>query len=339
MSFYLFLIFIISYFLHFPDRLPFLATIRFDFTLGLLILISLFIEGRFRQTVRANTTSKYLFFFMAYILLSLPFVTWPGSVLRYHLPYWGKAAALFVFFVGSVQTTAQLRLIVFVFLGCQAFRIVEPMVLHITTGYWGDVAYSTVAGGFYALDRLSGAPHDIVNPNQLAWVAVSTVPFLYYLFWQGGRQLRILFLAVSPILVACLLLTGSRSGLLCFILVFSALIYHSKKRLSSLFTVALVVVPVLIFSIATLSDDMKVRYLSIVDRAQVGGDTATARLNALYKQLETISRNPFFGNGLGTSREVNWNVGEGAHKLLTTCILKLCKKLESLGSYYFRSTS
>ena len=306
MPIFLFLVFIASYFLHLPARLPVLAAVRFDLVLSLLVLASGLLsspacDDRFKIPV-----SRRLLLFLAYILISLPLVTWPGSVVRFHLLPWIKVALFLVLLLLTVKTTKHLKLVMLVFVGCQVFRVLEPLYMHITTGYWGDIAYSR--GGHYALERLSGAPHDIVNANQYAWVIVTVFPFLYYFLGYAGNVFRFLLLCIAPFMSYALLLTGSRSGLVCLLFTVLAIVWVSENRKKALTLAIVLFIPLSVYAATQLSDAMFTRYLSLVDSTVVGADTAQGRINASISQIISVRNNPLFGNGLGTSGETNLNV-------------------------------
>jgi O-antigen ligase len=308
---------------------------RFDLLLGGLILIFIFItqnEDKWRTSIE---TVRKLNRFLLYILLSLPLVTWPGSVIHNNFVYWIKSALFFVFVVSIVRTEKQLKWLITVFLACQAFRIIEPLYLHVTTGYWGDIAYSHVGGAMTGLNRLSGAPHDVVNSNQLAWVIVTTVPFLCYLCWQGGKVGKILFLACVPAFIYTMLLTGSRSCLISLIITVLAMIMLSKRRAKNFAIAAVILVPAAIFVTGHLSSDMQTRYVSLVDSDVVGADTAQGRINASLRQLGSLSHNPLFGNGLGTSRETNWNILGGSSQPSHNMFIEILQEIGIIGFIIF----
>src|ERR1700752_2810016 len=96
-----------------------------------------------------------------------------------------------------------------VFLCCQTFRVLEPVYLHVTIGYWGSSAH---VSAWEAFDRLSGAPSDTVNPNGLAAIVLTIIPLLHYL--TAGKVLgRLTYVSVLPMLLWALVLTASRSGM------------------------------------------------------------------------------------------------------------------------------
>lgn len=327
-------VFIISYFFRLTSRFPVLGAVRFDFFLGGFILICILfspLPDKLRGNIEVSRRLRYFFLF---IILSLPLVTWPGSVIRFHLIEWIKVFLLFIFVVVMVRTVGQLKWVFGVFLTCQAVRVLEPLYLHLTTGYWGSQAFSTI-GGLSRLDRLSGAPHDVVNPTQLGWVIVNTVPFLWYLLWKSGRFGKVLALLATPPFLYCFLLTGSRSGLLSLIFVLLAIVFFTKNRSKNLLVALIIGIPVAIFSFSSIGGDMQTRYLSLVDSNVAGADTAKGRVDGLIRGIGSISNNPLFGNGLGTSRETNFNIVGGRAQITHNLYLEVFQETGLIGFTLF----
>ncbi|MBM9616712.1 O-antigen ligase family protein [Desulfobulbus rhabdoformis] len=331
----LLILFMFSYFIHSTSRFVILAAIRFEFLLGIMILLCILLvqyQDKWRLSVQSG---KRLYFFLLYVFLSLPLVTWPGSVLRFHLVEWIKIAIFFIFIVTLIRSVAQLKCFFYMFMGTQMVRILEPLYLHKTTGYWGSVASSHVNGAQQFLNRLSGAPHDIVNPNQLAWVIVNMVPFIYFLLWQGGKACKIIALITIIPSVYALLLTGSRSGLLSLIFVFLTIIYFSRNRIKNFLMALVLGFPVAIFIFGILGTDLQTRYLSVIDHNLAGGDTAQGRIESLIRGVGSISNNPLFGNGLGTSPETNANVIGGRAQMTHNLYLEVFQEVGLIGFILF----
>jgi len=164
----LYLLFIISFFLHLPERIPLLGMLKFDVVLIALIFILLILSKTRHDSERnESNTSKILKILMLYVIISLPLVRWPGSVLRAGIPNFIKVVIFFYFTVSLITTEERLKKFISLFIVCQTFRVIEPLYLHITNGYWGS---ATSMGSGEIMERLSGAPHDVVNPNGLAFV-------------------------------------------------------------------------------------------------------------------------------------------------------------------------
>jgi putative inorganic carbon (hco3(-)) transporter len=293
-----YLLFVVSWFLHLPSRVPFLGTMRFDFVLiGILCVFA--VVGRDKDGPPASHTDKLLLVLIAYCVLTIPFVEWPGSVVKSGLPNFIRAIVFYFFTISFVKTERDVKSLIVVFLSCQSWRIIEPLYLNITEGYWGDVASM---GPMEALDRLSGAPHDVVNPNGLAFIICTIFPLLYYVCGASWKY-RLVWAFLTPPLLYALALTGSRSGVVALAAAFAAILAKSKNRMILGIIGALVVV----VGYSALAPDMKDRYLSIFGEGEKNRATFEGRVEGVKGDFQVVLRRPVFGHGLGTSREANAN--------------------------------
>src|SRR5690606_29958836 len=121
-----------------------------------------------------------------------------------------KAAIFFYFTYKLVLNERRLKIMVYIFILANTFRVIEPLYLNLTQGYWG----SKTAFGWDQVNRLQGAPHDIVNANGLAFVIASILPFYHYLFGTKSIWRKLIYWALTPVLLYTMSLTLSRSGLL-----------------------------------------------------------------------------------------------------------------------------
>jgi hypothetical protein len=298
----LYLVFVASWFLHLPARLPVLGAIRLDLIL-VAILVMLAIAGRSREKrTPATSTDKVLRALFLYVILATPFVEWPGSVLRFGIPEFIKAVVFYYFTVAFIRTGADLKALIAVFLSCQLYRVLEPLYLHLAYGYWGSAAHMS---NWKFLDRLSGSPWDVVNPNGLAAVICVVLLFLYYLA-SLSKISSLVFLAAAPACLYALALTGSRSGFLALIAILVAIFLKSRHRL----LVGAASVLVLAVGFQFLSADQKDRYLSTFGAGEKNVETANERIDNLESDFRVGLRRPVLGHGLGTSREANANFGD-----------------------------
>lgn len=295
------MLYIISYFLHLPSRLPFLGFIRFDLILAVLIIVLIIFGQQEKKSFQIDFMGKCLICLFVYFLISLPFVKWPGSVLHTGFENFFKAVVFFVFTAMTVADERKLRCLVLVFVGCQLFRVVEPVYLHLTTGYWGDSAFM---GADEMMNRLAGAPHDIINPNGLAYVIVTVIPFWHYLIFSSSRIMKLSYFPVLALCGFALILTGSRSGFVAAMAIF--VIFFLKTRRKIIFMIAMVLLG-LVF-IVNLSEMQRDRYLSIYRDDVRGASTAEGRIEGLYKNIELALKGPLMGYGLGTSSEAGYNL-------------------------------
>ena len=328
-GFYLYLLFIASWFLRFTVRFPILAHIRFDFLL-ILLIVFLHIFGTKIHTghISKNICYRRLLLLIVAIFFSIPFSEWPGSVLSTGIQNYIKAIVFFFFTVWFVQTRKQLQIFIVVFLFCQTFRILEPLYLHLTQGYWGSLASMANWEFMY---RLAGSPYDIINPNGLAFVVLTVLPFFLF-YCKNNLTWKLVSACCVPASLYALYLTGSRSGMVGLIVVFVTFIAQSKHK-ATLFVMLMVLVTVAAtFSTGNFRD----RYLSIVSSTSKNSATAAGRIEGVLLNLDVGFRRPVFGHGLGTSLEANANFGhtaQPAHNLY----VEIFQELGVVGLMFFVS--
>jgi O-antigen ligase len=318
MAFYLYLIFILSYFLHFTARIPPLGAIRFDLILTALVLFAIIMRGARRKQPDYGHIRLILTIIGAYVIISLPLVKWPGSVLSHGIPNFIRNVVFFYYTVALVDTRKRLRGFIAVFVACQLFRVLEPYYMHMAHGYWGDV--TTMAEGEF-LPRLAGSPYDLVNGNGLAFVIVSVLPFLHYL-GATSIKYRLLYWATFPILLHALILSASRTGLLALGAIFLGIFIKSRRKL----ILTIVAVVALFIGFASLNDLQRDRFESLWKSNIRGSVTARGRLQGVARNFEVGMRRPVFGHGLGTSLEANANIIQSnlvAHNLYAEVLEEL----------------
>lgn len=323
-AFYAYCVFIVSYFTHLGARVSALGAIRFDILVCGLALV--LIVTRKKNPARPSQplegmqlTSKLLLVLCAYVIVTLPFVRWPGSVVGHGWEPFLKAILIYVLTVCTVTTEKRLKIFLAVFLSVQTFRVLEPLWMHITTGYWGSF---TNMGNYELMDRLSGSPYDIVNPNGLAFIIIVVISLSHHVMSKGGFWPRMLYLGMLAPLLYALMLSASRSGMLAVALFALLVILRSKHRALALCALTIIIVGL----IASMSDIQRQRYLSIVDHHAKGGASAEGRVDGLWVDFKVGLETPVFGHGLGTSLEANANAyGEAlpSHTLYTEVLQEL----------------
>lgn len=311
MGFSLYILFMTSWFVHLTARIPVLGMIRFDFILvAVLFGAGLFAQLRQERVPEGGDVSRMIMALILYIILTVPFVQWPGSVISSGLPGFVKAFVFYFFTISFVTTERRLKIFLAVFVACQSFRVFEPVFLHLVRGYWGSVASMA---NWESMERLSGAPLDVVNPNGLAFIIDTVIALLVFLSLTSWKWAVAAVVSI-PVHIYALMLTGSRSGFVCLLAIMGAVVVKSRRRALTavFFTVALFVI------CFGLSATLKDRYLSILVTETKNAPTAEARIQGVIKDLNIALRKPVFGHGIGTSREANANFGNDdmpAHNL------------------------
>ena len=301
-AFYFFCAFIISYFVRLTARIDFLGKVHFDLILATLTALAIAFVPRPRSggpAPKLDPVAKQLWILLAYILVTIPFVEWPGSVVH-NLENYAKSVCFFFFIVAIVDTTRKLRAVIAVYAATQVWRVLEPLEMHLRSGYWGSV---TALGNWEMMDRLSGSPYDIINPNGLGFVIIMTLPLVYLIISPDTTLRKLLFAGIAAAMAYALVLSASRSGFLGLVFLGLLSIWRSKHRAA--YVVLGVVVALVSFSLMT--DLQRERYVSIYSHNAKGAATAEARVTGVIGDFKVSLRRPLFGHGLGTSREANGN--------------------------------
>lgn len=318
-TFFLYLYFLLDFFLRFSARIPGYGVVRPTLLVVLLLTILLVLQREKFKGWTKDPVLQAMLVFIGYLVISLPLVEWPGSVIRNNLADFVKAIAFLFFTVLIVDSEKRLKIFLVVFVGCQLFRVLEPLFLNITQGYWGS---KTHLGHGEFSQRLSGAPADVINPNELGFVIVTAIPFLHYLLWSGRFTAKLFYLAAMPALLYALILTQSRGAFLA-LLVVAWMIFKESSRKMMLIIVA---VAIAIAGWSVMSADQKDRYLSLVGMSESGNaDTAGGRIDGMMQEFRLGFSRPVVGHGLGTTPEAKTHIlgkSQAAHNFYAEILIE-----------------
>lgn len=148
------------------------------------------------------------------------------------------------------------------------------------------------------ITRAVGMDSSYGNPNSLAATLVYTLPFLYYMLMAYKRMFyKILSVLLSILLLWCIILTGSRTGMLGVIFVSLLLIWYSKNKVLNIILVFLfsgliwVIIP----------SQYQHRFLSTTDISSDTGaaESAHGRIDGLINGYLLMIDRPLFGFGIG----------------------------------------
>jgi len=319
LTFNLYLLYIISFFLHLAARIPAIAVIRPDLLIAILLLASLFAQKSKLTGRLDNPCNLYLMIFFGFTIFSLPFVEWPGSVLRDNLAEFIKAILFYYFTVLIIDTDSRLKRLLFVFVACQLIRVLEPLYLHETSGYWGSRTY--LGGGEFA-GRLGGAPSDVINPNGLGLVIATLFPFLHYLWGNAGWLMKTAYYSLIAPLLYALILTMSRSGLVALLIIAGSIFLKSRHK----FILVIVCIAIAFAAWSNMSGLQRERYISMTGAEDVqGASTFQGRITGIGNEFMVGLERPIFGFGLGTSKEALYNTMGGtrlAHNMYTETLIE-----------------
>ena len=326
--FNLYMLCLCSFFLHIAARVPGLGIIRPDLLMVLMITMALVSKKEQLAGRLDNLSGKALSSLIVFLLVTLPLVQWPGSVIGSNLAPFVKALVFFYFTVLIVDTRDRLKIFIFIFIACQLFRILEPLYLHQVEGYWGERAY--IGGGEFT-QRLGGAPHDVINPNGLAFVIATVFPFLHYLWGSWGWKWKTMYYGLIPILLYVMVLTLSRSGFIALLIVGWNIFVKSRHK-----AVIVLMAAVLAGAAWTnMSDIQRDRYMSLnMSGESKSSGTAKARIDDWFNNFNVALARPVVGHGVGTSVEATYH-RRGGGKIAHILYLEVAIEMGFIGFCFY----
>ena len=166
----------------------------------------------------------------------------------------------------------------------------------LLTAFIGVEATVNYYAGNYVLDqgimRAEGQTLYGRNFNGLAMYMATTIPLLFFLIKRHRRL--VIWLICLTLIGSCILtlmITGSRSGLLCLVTVIIVFIWFSRRRL--LYYILMLLMALAIW--AVLPDQYRTRYSSMTE-GEIDESTQ-GRINAWMAGLEMFLEKPIFGVG------------------------------------------
>lgn len=318
-TFFFYICYLAVFFLNLPARIPGLGVLRPTFLLFFIISMLLFFQRDKFSEKLAHPIFKALGVFIIMIFVTLPFVTFPGSVLKVNFSTFLKAIVFLYFTALILDTEKRLKIALLVFVVLQVFRVLEPLYLNLTSGYWGSSTY--MGEGEFA-NRLGGAPADIINPNELGFVIVTAIPFLHYFLISRAILVKLFYFLLLAFLLYALILTMSRGAFLALLVVCWFIFKESKKKMFLLVFAAVGVVAAL----SVMNDIQRDRYLSLFSTEAKQSNTAEGRINGMIQEFELGLTRPIFGYGLGTTNEAKFNTfgrSQASHNMYMELLIEV----------------
>lgn len=225
--------------------------------------------------------------FMAVALLSVPTSIWIGGA----FDKWIDVLRLFIIYVligKLIDTKEQFRLYLFFIILTTGFHAVAS-----TINYYQGVRQFTMG-----VERAVGLDRSFGGPNSLAATIVYTMPFIYFYLRSKSARLTKLFLVVLfGVCLWCVILTGSRTGMLGVVFVAFATAFEDKHRLRNMLVGALVLGAVWV----VMPGQYKDRFVSSADFSSETGAARSAqgRIQGLVNGIRMMIDRPFLGVGVG----------------------------------------
>ncbi|GFD95442.1 hypothetical protein KUL156_12640 [Alteromonas sp. KUL156] len=328
--FFFYNLYLIDFFFHLTSRIPILGKIRLTALLFLITWILALVDKQKIACKPTNQITSAMNALLVYLAATLLLTEYAGSVIRGNLLPFMKAISFFYFTVFCVDTLPRFKKVLALFIGLQLFRVLEPLYLNITQGYWGSMTY---LGGEYA-NRLSGAPHDIINSNELGFVIATIFPFLYFMHFMGKTFIKkCIVLVLLSLLGYAMILTMSRGAFLALCVGLLFLFKNAKNK-----TLLIVLGIVGVFAaLSVMTDIQRERYLSIFGASKSEGSNRSAdgRIKGMLYEFELgLTTRPIIGNGIGTTGETKFH-DSGKYQPSHNFYAELLIEIGIIGAIFF----
>jgi putative inorganic carbon (hco3(-)) transporter len=270
------------------DSLPFLEPLRLANLSGSFALIAL-VAGRVSRGAPIVTAPRELIAVVALgmvMLATAPFSIWPGGAVGVFTELYVKVIIIFALMVNVLTTRARMESFI-------------TMVV-FGTSYIGVRAVIDYARGVNLIEdgRVTGAVGGLFgNPNDMALNMVAFLPLCIVVALGRGRPLmRVIALIGVPAIVAAIVFSKSRGGLVGLVAMLLVLLYQMRRVRPG---VAAVVVAASLATIPVLPESFTNRMSSIFKPEEDPTGSREARKRLLEEGWKTFVANPVVGVGAG----------------------------------------
>lgn len=293
------------------ESISYLYDVKIEKFFAIIMLIAAFACGRLK--LRGVATVKWVLLLLALHFMLAPFAYITSAAIDQGIEY-AKMVVLYVLILSCCDDETDLRLVV------KAFVIAMALyVLH---------SYSEFLNGRHTyrmgIVRMMGVGETFSDPNTFAASIVLSLPFVWVVFKaEISTWKRWGFIAYGLLGVMCIILTGSRSGMLALLLLVVLTVLAQKGALRWKLAAFMVVSILIVWPF--MPEDKQERIRSVWDEnaGPVNAHASThGRSLGYHAGLEMFSRKPLTGVGAGSENFIAYRtahvdgIPEQAHNLI-----------------------
>jgi len=263
---------------------PSLSVVHPERVLALLLLFSMLVRS---PHLRFPVLTRYVLAFWAVMLVSVPTSIWISNCLVFVLDF-GRTVLYNVMLVSLITTLRRFRLLLLTFVLLMGWFAGSSLWAYAHGEFQVRNSY-----GVGELERAVGFTSSSNDPNSLGITLVSGLPIVLLFVLHGDWRDRLLGLAVAVMSVWAVLLTGSRTAVMCLVAFFAIWALTRKKA----FFYIPAVVLILLLAWTLLPQQYQQRYLSVESRDQ--DESYTNRIVAWHAGWHMFLDHPVLGVGAG----------------------------------------
>lgn len=263
---------------------------------GILAFLALcFAIGRVRQRLPREVI--YLTLLIAQLWLTVPMSTvWRGGALDNVLEF-SKVLPIVIVISLAVRNETRLRRLLLL----QSTSVAIIAAIAIWKGHFsaGRLGLEGVVGGNYA------------NPNDLAFSIVLTLPLCLVFFFQTRNIfVKAFWLMAMPIMIYAALLTGSRGGVICFVVAAGVCLWEFAIKGRRRYLLIAVPLAAIVFWIFSGGEASRRFGSTFQNNDELAYSSTQERWSLLIKSLRVTAEHPLFGVGPGNFSVVSgyWRI-------------------------------
>ena len=242
--------------------------------------------------------SKKLMVFLAMLVVGIPFAFWRGGTTMATIEF-AKMVLYNVLIVSLVNTRERFRGFLITYASAIGY-------LGLTSGWTYFHGGSVYAQG---IDRAQGLTNAGGDPNALAITLVTALPLTVLLFGGGTTKFRLFVLGMSALNVSTMILTGSRTGFMCLLMLMVVFTITRKKAILIAPLMAMLVLGIWL----AMPTEYKKRYTTVEDLKN--DESYQNRIISWKSGLHMFEDYPLTGVGMGNFPYANgekyWPIKNG----------------------------
>lgn len=255
----------------------------------LLILTAILKLKRTSFRMKFTRIDYSLLAFVTAALLSVITSIWAS----HSFEVWIDVLRLFIIYfliVQLIDTKRELKFYILFVIATSVFHAGASVINYYQGNLINNIAMN--------VDRAIGIDKSFAGPNSLAATLVYTLPFIYYFYiGEVSRRIKLFLVAIMPIMIWCIILTGSRTGMAGVLFFVILILWGNRNKVRNISIVAVMLVSIWFM----MPDQYKDRFESTADLSSgtAASESARARLDGLIKGLKMVADRPLFGYGIG----------------------------------------
>ncbi len=281
------------------ELFPALAPLRLELVVGAFALVSLFFnQKKYEGKVRIKYDN--IIIAMLFMLVAMCLSIYGSFEMTKTVDTAIKFVKLVVFYyliVSLIDDKKKFITFMWVFILIITYMSFDSFRLYLSGGFIHRMN----------VDRLQGTTSAAGDPNSLATTLIVTIPLILALAtYHKEKLIKFCLYSLSLLMIALMVITGSRTGLVAFIGIIIAGFIYSRKK----FLYGTVIIMVMIVGWVSLPDQYRERYMLFSEISQDVDQVSSGRWEIWKAGINMIPDRPILGVGAGAFA---WAYGSGRY--------------------------